>query len=189
MMSHELHLEPVEESEPRRSFLVVLTSTVFGSFIPRYPTSCWARICPARVRLGAVTVSGIVLFVIGYYEARTTVGSLWKSGLQMVLGDWTGSWVGWFPDRTFHRCLTGLALPKQQERLNTILKLMLVLCWFYHIRYRPVLLQSRLGSVSLEDGPMLFAYASRTFGNKYRAFPLHRSNTSKPAQTRTRSLS
>jgi VIT1/CCC1 family predicted Fe2+/Mn2+ transporter len=27
----------------------------------------------------------VVLFAIGYYEARTTVGSLWKSGIQMAM--------------------------------------------------------------------------------------------------------
>ena len=83
MMSHELKLEPVDESEPRRSFFVVLSSTVFGSVIPLIPYFLVGK----DVFLGAVgsvTVSGIVLFIIGYYEARTTVGSLWKSGLQMA---------------------------------------------------------------------------------------------------------
>jgi VIT1/CCC1 family predicted Fe2+/Mn2+ transporter len=83
MMSHELQLEAVGESEPRRSFLVVLSSTVFGSFIPLLPYFLVGK----DVVLGAVasvTVSGAVLFVIGYYEAKTTVGSLWRSGLQMA---------------------------------------------------------------------------------------------------------
>jgi len=83
MMSHELHLEPVKESEPRRSFLVVLTSTVFGSFIPLIPYFLLGKDVLLGA-IGAVTVSGIVLFFVGYYEARTTVGSLWKSGLQMA---------------------------------------------------------------------------------------------------------
>jgi VIT1/CCC1 family predicted Fe2+/Mn2+ transporter len=83
MMSHELQLEPVDESEPRRSFIVVLGSTIFGSVIPLVPYFLVGK----DVFLGAavsVMVSGIVLFIIGYYEARTTVGSLWKSGLQMA---------------------------------------------------------------------------------------------------------
>jgi VIT1/CCC1 family predicted Fe2+/Mn2+ transporter len=83
MMSHELKLEAVDESEPRRSFLIVLSSTIFGSIIPLIPYFLVGK----DVVLGAtasVTVSGIVLFIIGYYEARTTVGSLWKSGLQMA---------------------------------------------------------------------------------------------------------
>jgi vacuolar iron transporter family protein len=83
MMSHELQLEAVGESEPRRSFLVVLSSTIFGSFIPLLPYFLVGK----DVLLGAVssvTISGAVLFIIGYFEARTTVGSLWRSGLQMA---------------------------------------------------------------------------------------------------------
>lgn len=83
MMSHELQLEQVGESEPRRSFLIVLSSTVFGSIIPLIPYFLAGK----DVLLGAVgsvAISGAVLFVIGYYEARTTVGSLLKSGLQMA---------------------------------------------------------------------------------------------------------
>jgi VIT1/CCC1 family predicted Fe2+/Mn2+ transporter len=83
MMSHELRLEEVDESEPRRSFLVVLSSTIFGSIIPLIPYFLVGK----DVVLGAVvsvTVSGVVLFCIGLFEARTTVGSLWRSGLQMA---------------------------------------------------------------------------------------------------------
>jgi vacuolar iron transporter family protein len=84
MMSHELHLEPVEEGQPMRSFLIVLGSTIFGSIIPLIPFV----FVGSNILFGAVssvTISGVVLFFIGYYEARTTVGSLWKSGLQMAL--------------------------------------------------------------------------------------------------------
>ena len=83
MMSHELQLEAVGESEPRRNFVVVLSSAIFGSLIPIVPFF----FVGSDVLLGAtssVVVSGAILFAIGYYEARTTVGSLWKSGLQMA---------------------------------------------------------------------------------------------------------
>jgi VIT1/CCC1 family predicted Fe2+/Mn2+ transporter len=83
MMSYELRLERVDESEPRRNFLIVLSSTVFGSIIPLVPYFLVGN----DVLLGAlssVAVSGVALFIIGYYEARTTVGSIWKSGLQMA---------------------------------------------------------------------------------------------------------
>jgi VIT1/CCC1 family predicted Fe2+/Mn2+ transporter len=83
MMSHELHLESVDESEPRRSFLVVLSSTIFGSIIPLVPYFLVGKDILLGA-IGSVTVSGVVLFIIGYFEARTTVGSLWKSGLQMA---------------------------------------------------------------------------------------------------------
>ncbi|HUI24028.1 MAG TPA: VIT1/CCC1 transporter family protein [Nitrososphaerales archaeon] len=83
MMSYELNLEPVERSEPRRSFLIVLGSTVVGSFIPLIPYLLLGGNVLAS-SLCSVSLSGAVLFLIGYYEARTTVGSLWKSGLQMA---------------------------------------------------------------------------------------------------------
>ncbi len=85
MMSFELRLEKVEESEPRRSFLVVLTSTIIGSIIPLVP---FFFVTEATIPTGMITsvvVSGALLFGIGVYEARTTVGSLWRSGLQMAI--------------------------------------------------------------------------------------------------------
>ena len=84
MMSHELYLQPVDASEPRNSFFVVLASTVFGSIIPLIPfLISTASILNSAV--ASVGISGAVLFFVGFYEARTTVGSLWRSGLQMAL--------------------------------------------------------------------------------------------------------
>ena len=83
MMSHELQLERVGKSEPRRNFLIVLSSAVFGSLIPIVPYFFVGQDVLLGA-IGAVTVSGVVLFVIGFYEARTTVGSLWRSGLQLA---------------------------------------------------------------------------------------------------------
>ena len=83
MMSYELRLEQVDESEPRRNFLIVLGSSVFGSIIPLVPYFLVGKDVLLGA-LGSVTVSGVALFIIGYYEARTTVGSIWKSGLQMA---------------------------------------------------------------------------------------------------------
>jgi VIT1/CCC1 family predicted Fe2+/Mn2+ transporter len=83
MMSNELRLEPVSESEPRKSFLIVLGSTIVGSFVPVIPYILLAGNIFASA-IGSVFLSGTVLFFIGYYEARTTVGSVWRSGLQMA---------------------------------------------------------------------------------------------------------
>jgi VIT1/CCC1 family predicted Fe2+/Mn2+ transporter len=84
MMSNELQLQPVDASEPRRSFLVVLSSTIFGSIIPLIPYFLEGKEL-LLAAIGSVMISGVVLFAIGYYEARTTVGSLWKSGIQMAM--------------------------------------------------------------------------------------------------------
>jgi len=84
MMSYELNLEPVEKNEPRNSFLIVLAATIFGSFIPLIPYFLAGGDLIASA-IGSVILSGILLFFIGLYEARVTVGSLWRSGLQMAL--------------------------------------------------------------------------------------------------------
>jgi len=84
MMSYELNLEPVTESEPRRSFLIVLASTVFGSFVPLMPYFLLGGAIFSSAMI-SVILSGGLLFFIGYYEAKTTLGSLWRSGLQMAI--------------------------------------------------------------------------------------------------------
>lgn len=93
MMSFELDLAPVDKFEARRSFFVVGVSTVFGSFIPLLPYLFVGR----NILIGteaSVILSGVVLFLIGIYEAKTTVGSLWKSGLQMAIIGLTAGLAG-----------------------------------------------------------------------------------------------
>jgi vacuolar iron transporter family protein len=84
MMSYELNLEPVAEREPLNSFLIVLSSTIFGSFIPLIPYMFLGGDLIGSA-FGSVILSGGLLFFIGYYEAKVTIGSLWKSGLQMAI--------------------------------------------------------------------------------------------------------
>jgi VIT1/CCC1 family predicted Fe2+/Mn2+ transporter len=83
MMSYELDLAPVDKSEARRSALIVGSSTVLGSFIPLIPYLFVGRNILTGTE-ASVIFSGVVLFFIGVYEAKTTVGSLWRSGLQMA---------------------------------------------------------------------------------------------------------
>ena len=83
MMSYELDLAPVDKSEARRSALIVGSSTIFGSFIPLIPYLFVGRNILTGTE-ASVIFSGVALFFIGIYEAKTTVGSLWRSGLQMA---------------------------------------------------------------------------------------------------------
>lgn len=85
MMSFELKLAPVEKEEARRSFAVVLSSTIFGSIIPLLPFFFVTGSTMVAGTIASVFVSGALLFFIGAYEARTTVGSVWWSGLQMMI--------------------------------------------------------------------------------------------------------
>lgn len=84
LLSFEQKSSPVDKSAPMRSFLTVLSATMFGSAIPLIPfIFMYHNIFAAAI--GSVIISGITLFLIGYYEAKTTVGSLWRSGLQMLI--------------------------------------------------------------------------------------------------------
>jgi VIT1/CCC1 family predicted Fe2+/Mn2+ transporter len=95
MMSFELKLAPVEKDEARRSFEVVLSSTIFGSVIPLIP---FFFVTSSTITLGSIAsviVSGALLFFIGAYEARTTVGSVWRSGLQMTIIGLSAGFAGY----------------------------------------------------------------------------------------------
>lgn len=85
---------PVEKSAPFRSFMTVLAATIFGSMIPLVPYIFLTR----NISLGAtvsVIISGITLFCIGYYEAKKTIGSIWRNGLQLAIIGLTAGFAGY----------------------------------------------------------------------------------------------
>ncbi len=83
MMAFELNLSEVSAEAPRQSGLVVLSATVLGSVIPLVPFLIGFASVPAA--LTAIVLSGITLAGIGYYEARTTVGSPWIGAGRLAL--------------------------------------------------------------------------------------------------------
>jgi len=93
MMSYGLKMSPVGADEPRRSFLVVLESTFVGSAIPIIPFIISGGDVIAGA-MSSVVLSGVVLFFIGWYDARVTAGSVWKSGLQMLVIGLTAGFAG-----------------------------------------------------------------------------------------------
>lgn len=99
MMAFELKLAPVEKNEARRSFAVVLSSTIFGSIIPLLPFLFVTSGTILSGIIASVILSGAILFFIGAYEARTTVGSLWWSGLQMMLIGLSAGFAGYLIGR------------------------------------------------------------------------------------------
>ncbi|MDE1860541.1 MAG: VIT1/CCC1 transporter family protein [Candidatus Micrarchaeota archaeon] len=84
MMAFELKLSPVPESAPLRSFLTVLFATIVGSVIPLVPFAFFGNNMPEGM-IASVIISGATLFMIGYYEAKVTKGSIWASGLRMMV--------------------------------------------------------------------------------------------------------
>jgi vacuolar iron transporter family protein len=94
MMSFELKLAPVEKSQPMRSFIIVLSATILGSAIPLIPFLFYTANLAAGA-IASVILSAITLFVIGVYEAKTTVGSLWASGIRMLIIGLTAGFAGY----------------------------------------------------------------------------------------------
>lgn len=82
MMAEEHQLSPVDRSTALRSALIVGFSAIVGSLIPLVPfvflpvnTSMWA----------SVVMTAVVLFIVGAYKARVTVGKPGRSGIEMAL--------------------------------------------------------------------------------------------------------
>jgi VIT1/CCC1 family predicted Fe2+/Mn2+ transporter len=82
MMAEEHQLSPIDRKQAWRAAWVVGLSAVIGSLIPLAPfpflsvlTSMWV----------SVLMTAAVLFAIGAYKARVTVGRPLRSGLQMAV--------------------------------------------------------------------------------------------------------
>jgi vacuolar iron transporter family protein len=98
MMAFELKLAPVSEQAPRESAVVVGLSTLLGHVVPLLPFFVLGS-DTLTAAIIAVILSGLMLFFIGFYEARTTIGSLWKSGSRMLViglsAGFAGFVIGW----------------------------------------------------------------------------------------------
>jgi vacuolar iron transporter family protein len=84
MMAFELKLAPVAAAQAGNSALTVFVATVVGSLVPLVPFLL-PGVSVVNSAYSAVVISAAALFGIGWYEARTTIGSFWKSGLRMLL--------------------------------------------------------------------------------------------------------
>ena len=81
MMAEEHQLAPVDRKQALRAAWIVGLSAVIGSLVPLAPfmflsvaTSMWA----------SVLVTALVLFAIGAYKARVTIGKPMRSGFEMA---------------------------------------------------------------------------------------------------------
>lgn len=84
MMAFELHLAPVAESAALNSAALVGLATLLGSVVPLLPFFFITTNATAP-SLIAILLSAVMLFMIGYYEARTTLTPLVKSGVRMLV--------------------------------------------------------------------------------------------------------
>lgn len=100
MMAFELKLAPIDKSAPFRSFLIVLISTALGSIVPLIPFIFLSGNMVMGV-VASVVLSAMVLFIVGYYEAKSTLGSVWRSGVEMLLIGMAAGLVGYLVGRAF----------------------------------------------------------------------------------------
>lgn len=99
MMADELHFQEVNTDKLLRSSLMVGASTVLGSIIPVLPYFIFQ---PEKALIYSLVLSGIVLFGVGVYEAKTYVGSWWKNGIQMLLIGMGAAVIGFIIGKIFH---------------------------------------------------------------------------------------
>ena len=98
MMEEELHLQEVDTDTLLKSSLLVGISTVVGSIIPVSP---FFVLQPHQALFCSLILSGLVLFGVGVYKAKTYVGSWWKSGIQMFLIGMGAAIVGFIIGKIF----------------------------------------------------------------------------------------
>lgn len=92
MMAEEHQLTPVDRRQAWKAALVVGFSAIVGSLIPLAPfvflsvgASMWV----------SVLITALVLFGVGFYKARVTVGHPARSGLEMALIGTLSALVGY----------------------------------------------------------------------------------------------
>lgn len=92
MMADELRLVPVNRRTALRSGLIVGVAAIVGSLVPLLPfvvlpvqTGIWA----------ALAAAAVVLFAVGAYKARLTVGNPSRSGLEMAFIGMASALVGY----------------------------------------------------------------------------------------------
>jgi predicted membrane protein (TIGR00267 family) len=82
MMAEEHQLSPVDRKQAFRAAWIVGLSAVIGSLVPLAPF----MFLPVSISMwSSVLVTALVLFGIGAYKARVTVGKPMKSGFEMAL--------------------------------------------------------------------------------------------------------
>ena len=92
MMTEELGLAPIEKQNPVRAAAIVGGSAVVGSVIPLIP---FAFLPVQSAMITSLVIATIVLFAVGAYKAKITVGSWYKSGLEMAIVGMVAAITGW----------------------------------------------------------------------------------------------
>jgi VIT1/CCC1 family predicted Fe2+/Mn2+ transporter len=98
MLAEEHQLSPVDRRTALKSAIVVGLAAVIGSLIPLAP---FAIFPVGTSMLVSVVITAIVLFGVGFYKARVTVGRPLKSGMEMAVIGTLSALVGYFVGAIF----------------------------------------------------------------------------------------
>lgn len=92
MMAEEHQLQPTDRSHALRAAIIVGLAAIVGSLIPLIP---FVLLPVGMSMIVSVVITALVLFVLGAYKARTTVGRPWKSGLEMAVIGTVSALIGY----------------------------------------------------------------------------------------------
>lgn len=92
MMTEELGLAPLENKKPVRHALIVGLSAFIGSLIPLLP---FVFFSVGESIVLSLVISTLVLFAVGAYKARITVGKWWVSGVELAGVGILAAVAGW----------------------------------------------------------------------------------------------
>lgn len=107
MMQEELKLSPVEDGQPLKSAVLIGFSAFFGSVIPLLPFLVFYLLgirgdgSVLNAILIALGCSALTLFMVGVVKSRLTVGTWYKSGLQMLVIGIVSALVGYLIGMAF----------------------------------------------------------------------------------------
>ncbi len=93
MMAEELGMPPIENSNPVNAAGIVGFSAIIGSVIPLVP---FAFFGVGESIVWSLVISTLILFTVGAYKARITVGNWAKSGIEMAAVGMVAALVGYF---------------------------------------------------------------------------------------------
>ena len=92
MIAEEHQLAPVDRKSALKAALVVGGAAIVGSLIPLIP---FVFLSVANSMWVSVLITALVLFAVGAYKARVTVGKPGRSGLEMALIGTLSALVGY----------------------------------------------------------------------------------------------
>jgi VIT1/CCC1 family predicted Fe2+/Mn2+ transporter len=92
MMADEHQLIPTDRSQSLKTAFIVFWAALVGSLIPLAPFF----ILPVGLSMIlSIVITAMVLYIVGVYKARITVGNPWKSGLEMAVIGTISALVGY----------------------------------------------------------------------------------------------